>query len=170
MKTNIGRSMAMAVAFVMVLSQSCVFAGGEGNAAQCANDKEAHFKKMSDELKLTPQQREQLTKQREEFTAKSKDLRDKMQASRAGLKAELDKPAPDKAAVDNLVSEMKNMAGQQIQNKVDKVLAMKQILTPEQFTKMGESMKDRKHGKGEKGDKHGKDCKHCSKGDSVCPM
>jgi Spy/CpxP family protein refolding chaperone len=170
MKTKINRSLAMAVVALMVLSQACVYAGEEGNTAQGANNKEAHFKKMSEELKLTPQQSEQLTKQREEFASKSKDLRDKMQAARTGLKAELDKPAPDKAAVDGLVAEMKNMTGQQIQNRVDKVMAMKQILTPEQFSKMGESMKDRKHEKGEKGDKRGKDGKKYDKDDVACTM
>jgi len=155
MNTEIGRSLAAAVVAAMVFSQSGVYAGETVNTPQDAAKKEARFNKMSEELQLTPQQKEQLTKEREEFASRSKDLREKIQTARTGLKAELEKPAPDKAKVNSLVTEIKNMVGQQIQNRVDKVMAMKQILTPEQFNKMKAPMKERKQYRRDKHEKHG---------------
>ncbi|MCX5677698.1 MAG: periplasmic heavy metal sensor [Candidatus Omnitrophica bacterium] len=159
MSRKICGSLAVAVIAAVVLLQSGVYAEEAGNAAQNTAKKEAHFNKMSEELQLTPQQKEQLAKEKEEFGSRSKDLREKIQAARTGLKTELEKPAPDKAKVDGLVAEIKNMVGQQIQNRVDKVMAMKQILTPEQFNKMKASMKEHKQNKHEKhGDKSDPAC------------
>lgn len=155
MNKNIGRVLAVLVAGTMVFLQTFGYAGETGNAEQYTAQKEAHFKKMSEELQLTPGQKEQLAKEREEFASKSKDLREKIQTARTGLKAELEKPVPDKAKVNSLVAEIKGMVGQQIQNRVDKVMAMKQILTPEQFSKMSASMKEHKQHKDKKSRKHG---------------
>lgn len=155
MNTKIGRSLAAAVVAAMVFSQSGVYAGEALNTPQDAAKKEARFKKMSEELQLTPQQKEQLTKEKEEFASRSKDLREKIKTARTGLKMELEKPAPDKAKVNSLVTEIKDMVGQQIQNRVDKVMAMKQILTPEQFNKMNASMKEHKQHRRDKNEKHG---------------
>lgn len=157
MKTKMGRGLAAAVVAAMLFSQTGVYAYESGDPAQCEAKREAHFKKMTEELKLTLKQQEQFTRERKEFASKSKDLKAKMQSLRSSLKAELEKPALDKGQVDNLTAELKNLAGQQIQNRVDKIIAMKQILTPEQFSKMKCSMeKDHgKRGKRGKGDKYG---------------
>lgn len=163
MKTMIKVSLMTAVVGAILFSVSGLYAGQDWNTPQGEAKREAHFKKMTEEIELTPQQKEALDKDRKEFTAKSKDLKDKMQAARASLKEELNKPTLDKGRVDNLIAELKNLAGQQIQYRVDKVMAMKQILTPEQFSKMKESMGKRKH---DKGSGHGNkgECKPGDKG------
>jgi len=150
------------VIMAMVFSATCLYAGGAWNATQGEGGKEAHFKKMVEELQLTPQQKEALDKDRAEFDAKSKDLRDKAHQARMDLKQELDKPTSDKSRIGALASELKALAGQQIDNRIDQVMALKKILTPEQFDKMKSSMerhmKDRpgKHGYKDKMDgEHG---------------
>lgn len=152
MNRGIDRTLALAVVItVMIFSQSGVYAGETADTEQYAAKREARFKKMSEELQLTPQQKEQLAKEREEFVSRSKDLREKIRSARAGLKAELEKSAPDKAKVNSLTAEIKDLVGRQIQNRVDKVMSMKQVLTPEQFNKMKASMKERKEDKRRKG-------------------
>lgn len=167
MKMNIKICLVMAMAAMMVFSQTCLYANESGNYSKHDSKKGDHFQKMTEELNLTPQQKEALTKEREEFASKSKDLKEKIRTVRTDLKAELDKPVLDKAKVDTLTAELKNMIGQQIQNRIDKVIAMKQILTPEQFAKMRSSMDERKHEKGEKGEKG---YKHGCKDDPSCKM
>jgi Spy/CpxP family protein refolding chaperone len=116
---------------------------------------EAHFKKMAEELKLTPEQKSQLDKQRDEFMAKTQVLREKIKTMRTALRQELDKPTSDKAHIDRLVTELKDAVGEQIRIKVDSVIALKQVLTPEQFAKMNE-LRSKHMRKGEFGPKHDK--------------
>ena len=162
MKIRIGRVLAMSLVAAMLCSLPGAYAYEGGDTPKDEAKSKQHFKKMTEELKLTPQQQAELTKNREEFVAKSKGAREKMSTARADLKAELDKAAPDTARVKSLIAEMKDLVGQQIQSKVDKIMAMKKVLTPEQFKKMEESKKDWKHDKHGKGDKPGK---HGDKGD-----
>ena len=150
---KMGRILAVVIVTVMALSTAVIYAEDMGDTTQDMTKREAHYKKMTEDLKLTPQQKTALDKDREEFAAKSKDLKEKIRAARASLKEELDKPKADVARVNSLTADIKNMVGQQIQNRVDKVMTMKQILTPEQFSKMKDSMKHRKHGNY---NKHGK--------------
>ena len=165
MKTTIRRSMAMAVAAAMVLSATGLYAGDNWNSKQGGADREARFKKMTEELQLTPQQKEALDKDRAEFGSKSKDLRDKMQAARTSLKQELDKPTLDNGRIDALATELKALSGQQIQNRIDKVMAMKRILTPEQFNKMKSSMESHKKDRqGKHGNKDSAEGGHGSQG------
>lgn len=116
----------------------------EAKMAEHAKKMEERSKKMAEELGLAPEQKMALDKDRAEFSAKLKDLREKIKAARTNLKAELDKPVADAAKANSLATEVKNLVGQQIQYRVDKVMAMKQILTPEQFSKMKSSMEKHK--------------------------
>src|SRR3989338_10057816 len=103
MKTNIRYLAAVAVA-AMVFSQTGVYAGEAKNTGADAGDKETYVKKISKDLRLTPQQEEELARDREEFISRSKGLKEKVRSARTGLKEELEKPAPDKVKVDSLVA------------------------------------------------------------------
>jgi Spy/CpxP family protein refolding chaperone len=152
MKTKVGIGLAVVVVAAMVLSTTGAYAmGGWGGK----KDMEAHFKKMAEELKLTPEQKAQLDKQRGEFMAKTQALREKIKAMRTSLRQELDKPASDKTRIDSLVAELKDVVGEQIRIKVDSIIALKQVLTPEQFARMNELRSEHMR-KGKFGQKHGK--------------
>lgn len=116
----------------------------EAKMAEHKKRMEEHFNKMASEIGLTADQKAALDKDREEFMVKSKDLKTKMKAAKKSLKEELDKAATDEAKVAGIVKELTDLSAQQIQYRVDKVMAMKKVLTPEQFTKMQESMKKHK--------------------------
>ena len=161
MKTKIGKVLAAAVVAAMVLTTSAAYAGEGWKGPEGKGDKEAHFKKMTEQLQLTPQQKTELDKQREEFAAKTKGLMEQIKSTRTALREELDKATPDKAQVNSLVAQLKDLIGQQIQSKVDKVMAMKTVLTAEQYGKMKGFREGRKHEKdGKRGDKGGKDFSH----------
>jgi len=81
---------------------------------------------------LSAEQNEKLMKQREEFKAKVKDLRSSGIQKRSELKKELEKEKADKAKVDSLVEEIKNIMGEQLRRRVDSIFAIEQVLTPEQ--------------------------------------
>jgi len=152
MKTT--KVMAVTVAVAMVLSAACAYAGEGWGGQKSEADMKKHFDKMAEDLKLTAEQKAALEKQREETGPKMKAIREKQQVSREQLRDELAKATPDKAKLAAIVEDLKNLTGEQMQMKIDKVLAMKKVLTPEQSAKMKGIMEEKKKEfKGKRGDK-----------------
>ncbi|MCM8761384.1 MAG: Spy/CpxP family protein refolding chaperone [Candidatus Omnitrophica bacterium] len=136
MKTRTGKALAIFVAAAMIFSGTAVWAGDEWHGRKGEGDGKAHFEEMTRELGLTAGQKAELAKQREAFAPKVKEIREKMKTAHEALKTELDKASPDKAKLAAIVEDLKNLSGEQIQMRIEKVLQMKKILTPEQFAKM----------------------------------
>lgn len=161
MKVKMMRMMAVAVAAAMIFSAASAYAGEGWSHQKSEADMKKHLDKMAEELNLTVEQKAALEKQREENAPKMKALWDKRRASREQLRAELDRQSPDREKLAAIVEDLKNLTGEQMQMKIDKVLAMKKVLTPEQSAKM-KSIMDAK--KKEFEDKHtkrpGKDSPH----------
>lgn len=158
MKTKM---MVVVMAAAMVFSAGFAYAGEGWDGQKSEADMKKHFDKMAEDLKLTAEQKAALEKQRGETGPKMRAIREKQQASREQLRAELAKTTPDKAALAAIVEDLKNLTGEQMQMKIDKVLAMKKVLTPEQSAKMKSIMEEKKkelkgkHGdKGDKGNHH----------------
>jgi Spy/CpxP family protein refolding chaperone len=91
---------------------------------------------LIEKLGLTFEQQEQLKKlrtvHREEMGETIKTLRYK----RFELFQELEKPESDKKKITNLVTEVKTLQGKLLDIRVDNILKMKGILTPEQYKKL----------------------------------
>ncbi|MFA6218092.1 MAG: hypothetical protein WDL87_10630 [Candidatus Omnitrophota bacterium] len=96
------------------------------------------FEKTIKELNLTPQQQEQIAAQKKKEKEASGENRARMKELRDQLRVELDKPTVDKARIHLLISEMKVLAGKRIENKVEGILALKEILSSEQFKALNE--------------------------------
>ncbi|MDD5730808.1 MAG: periplasmic heavy metal sensor [Candidatus Omnitrophica bacterium] len=97
--------------------------------------------KMDDVMKtlnLSPEQKEKIQKQREDNKQAWSQLNEKLRAKRLELKQELEKPAVDKNRIDAVIGELKTLTGEQLELRVNTILSMKQILTPEQFQKLQE--------------------------------
>ena len=75
-----------------------------------------------------------------------------MRAKRLELKQELEKPAVDTNKINTLIADIKTLMGEQLDFRVNNILAMKQILTPEQFKKL-QDMKEGKYKEGKKKEK-----------------
>ena len=99
------------------------------------------------QLNLSPEQKDQITKQQDMNKEKESALRDKMRAKRLELKQELEKPEVDTNKVNSIIVDVKTLMGEQLDLKVNNILAMKHILTQEQFKKL-QDMKEEKHKKG----------------------
>ena len=127
-------------------------------AEQCPTGKGDKFGKLTEELGLTPEQKTQLDAQKEAFKAKNQAVRDKLKAKKEELRNELEHPTVDRSKINATIEDIKSLTGEKLNNRVDKILAMKSILTPEQFTKLQDKMREKcKKMNGEKrGMKHHK--------------
>ena len=128
-------------------------------AEQCSMGKGDKFGKLTEELGLTPEQKTQLDAQKEAFKAKNQAVRDKLKAKKEELRSELEKPTVDRAKINATIEDIKSLTGEKLNNRVDKILAMKSILTPEQFAKLQDKMREKcknMDGMKKKGMKHHK--------------
>jgi len=144
MKKKIARIISLAVIAVFLVSGN-LYAESQCGAPEGGrgNGKGDKFQKLAEELNLTPEQKEKLKAQRAEFKEKNKALREKMQAKNKELKNELKNPTVDRAAVNATIEDIKSLTGEKLNSRVDKILSMKDVLTPEQFTKLQEKMQEK---------------------------
>ena len=112
--------------------------GGRGN------EKGDKFQKLAEELNLTPEQKEKLKAQRIEFKEKNKALRENMRAKNEELRNELKNPTADRASINATIEDIKRLTGEKLNSRVDKILAMKDVLTPEQYAKLQEKMQEKR--------------------------
>jgi len=136
----------MLVVSIMVLAMSSTYAqdyhkGGKNYPEGIQKNKE----RLLDELNLTAQQKEQLKEIMKENRGSAVALREQLQASRKALKGELNKVESDTAKINILVTELKNIEGQVVDERVRHILKIKTILTPEQFNKFKEKMESGKN-------------------------
>lgn len=158
MKALMKKLVAVIAVAVIALSPALVYAERAGEQCE-AGDKAGKEGRSGfyKDLGLTPQQTAELKARREANAGKAKEVREALKAKRAELKAEIEKPTVDRARITTLTTDIKNLTGQMIDQRVNSILAMKEILTPEQFAKM----QAKKHAKkGGKGDWKGKDKGH----------
>ena len=87
-------------------------------------------------LNLTKEQQDKLEKQHEADTQSSKELKDKLKTKRAELQQELQKPEIDKNKIKTIIGEINALMAEQFTRRIDDLISMKQILTPDQFKKM----------------------------------
>ncbi|MFA5119357.1 MAG: periplasmic heavy metal sensor [Candidatus Omnitrophota bacterium] len=96
------------------------------------------FEKTIQELNLTPRQQEQIAAQKKKEKQDSGESRARIKELRDQLRVELDKPSVDKDKIHLLTSEMKVLEGKRIERKVEGILTLKEIMTPEQFKALNE--------------------------------
>lgn len=113
--------------------------GGKGDK----QGKGAKFEEMMKDLNLTAEQKEKLKAQREAKKESSKAAREQMKLKMEALHAAIAKPGTTRADVTGLVSEVNALKAQMFEQKIEGLFSMKEILTPEQFTKMQAKHKER---------------------------
>ncbi len=99
-------------------------------------NRERVFESVVQELKLTPEQQDLIKKQRAKQKEKRRQTFQTLRTKRLELRQELEKQDIDKKKIDSLVAEIKPLMGELLDLKVESILAMKEILTPEQFEKL----------------------------------
>lgn len=157
MKGKIKKSVLLVIAAMFLLTSSLYAYHGDKECSK--SGKEEKFEKLSDELGLTAKQNSQLKEQREAFKNRQKELMTKLRAKNKELGEELEKPKEDRTKIEKIISDIETLTGEKIRNRVDKIIAMKGTLTPEQFNKLQQKMeKKRCEGRGK--DMHRRWFKH----------
>ncbi len=141
MKSNIKKAILLMVAATFLLSSTLYAEHGysDKKGIEC-NSEGDKFESLREELGITPEQKARLSEQRKEFKAKNKKLVKELRSKRKELKAELEKQHMNRARVNRIVKDIKNLTGEKLQNRVDKIVSMKNIFTPEQFEKLKNKM------------------------------
>ena len=118
-----------------------------GCDAKCQLDSR-HKDKMeavAKELGLTAGQEKALKESKEAFRAQVQGLRAQLKEKRQALKAELSKPGVTRQQVEPIVAEMKALQSRMVDQRIDGIFKIKEILTPEQFTKLQAMKGKREH-------------------------
>ncbi|MFA6379209.1 MAG: periplasmic heavy metal sensor [Candidatus Omnitrophota bacterium] len=124
---------------------------GEGPYVNGRGPSEEMIQKMDKELGITPEQSAQLKAHRTEHREKMKVIKESTKQKKDQLKAELEKPEVDQGVVKQIATELKNLQAQLIDMRIDGILFVKSILTPEQFEKFKEHAPDKMKQKGKDG-------------------
>jgi Spy/CpxP family protein refolding chaperone len=113
-----------------------------------AQEQGAKFKEgIYKELNLTPEQQQKLEENRKAHREKTSQLRTAMMEKEKQLQQVLKDPGVSNAKVEPLVSEIKSLQAQLIDQRVSGIFAVKEILTSEQISKLNQLMEKRKEGR-----------------------
>jgi Spy/CpxP family protein refolding chaperone len=93
-------------------------------------------------LNLTPQQQAQIKKQRNEHFEKSRGVSDELRQKRLKLKQELEKETPARQAINTLVADINALTARKLEDRVDSILSIKEVLTPQQYKALQEKIKN----------------------------
>lgn len=145
--------MALLAVLGLMLSGSVAYAETQDQGQALENPGKGRFQKCEGkffkDLGLTAEQKEKLKAQRESRKEASCALRDQMKTKMKVLHESLGQSTVDKAQLNTLVAEINMLKGQLFSQRIDGILAMKEVLTPEQFAKMQARFAEKrgKHGK-----------------------
>ncbi len=142
---------SLAAMMVLVCTGLAAAQPADSDSQKRERKRRPQIEEVIKELKLTPEQQAQITRQRAQEKAQSEQLRQKIQDIRARITQELDKPATDKAKVKALVTQMSGLIAQRVEQRIMGIVALKEILTPEQFKMLNEKTKG--HGRHQGGQK-----------------
>lgn len=99
-----------------------------------------HFEKMYEDLNITAEQKTQLEANRASHRDAARKLREKTQAKREELKQELSKAEFNEAKIKAIHNELKTLLNEMEDSRLAGIVAVKKILTPEQFSKLQKKM------------------------------
>jgi protein CpxP len=137
---------ALAVVF---LTLSAVYAYGEDECRKPegkSNGKERVFQ----ELNLAPEQKKQLEVNRSAQRQETEKLFNAIKQKQEQLRQALNNSETTQSSIAPLANEIKSLQAELLDNRIRGILAVKAILTPEQFAKFQEMAKNRQEKKGER--------------------
>ena len=108
---------------------------GEGPGGMRGRRGDRIMDRLTEELGLSPEQQQQLKEQKKANNEEMKRIHEQLRDKRGALHEQLQKPVTDEAKVNKIVSEMKALQSEQLDQRINSFLGMKEILTPEQFEK-----------------------------------
>lgn len=146
------RIMGMVLATSLFLALP-VYAGEEdGNKSEERGAK--MMEKMTADLGLSQEQQDQMKAMREANKERSKALKDKIRGIREAMKTEINKLDTDMAKVNAYVEQLAALYKEKMNQRIEGILGMKKVLTPEQFGKLNAKMEEKRK-EWQKKSKHG---------------
>ncbi len=107
--------------------------GTEGSSLKAHSGQ--RIQQIYSQLNLTDDQKKQLEANKQQHRAKIQSAREAMKADKEALHAELMKPQLDMSKINQIHDQIKALQDQMEDNKLSSILAVRAILTPEQFSK-----------------------------------
>ncbi|MFH1441519.1 MAG: Spy/CpxP family protein refolding chaperone [Candidatus Omnitrophota bacterium] len=135
---------------LLILLAVVAMAAGTAYAPQkCKDNHQGGDRKgrIFEKLNLTPEQQKSLEGNRKIQREKMKELRAAMKEKQEQLQQALREPSADKASVEPIVNEIKTLQAQSLEYRIDGILAVKQILTPEQYAQFQQMVGKYKEGR-----------------------
>jgi len=114
--------------------------GDSEEATERAQEKREKFIKG---LGLTSEQEKEIKKIRKAQRKRKKDLIDKIQFRSSELRERLERPIADMEEINSVVTELKALMAEKLDQRVEGILSMKEVMTPEQYEKFRKHCKDK---------------------------
>ncbi len=139
-----------AIILSLLLSLSVQAQNGQGRGN--GEGKGKYHQQMIQELDLTEQQQKDMKALKESKPTDRKAKREEAKKHREELDELLRASSVDKNAIDNKIAEISKMTAEKMNARIDHLLEVKKILTPEQFNTFldlkKEKMQNKRKGKG----------------------
>jgi len=104
-------------------------------------EKEKRFQELAKELNLSEEQEAQLKECRQARMETVKTLHEELVQEMEKLRAELEKPVTDKRSIARISTRLKILKGEMFDQRIEGILELKEVLTPEQFQQLSEKRK-----------------------------
>jgi Spy/CpxP family protein refolding chaperone len=138
---------------VMVLfSATLVFAfppgGGRGDCNSPGSRMERRRELIREKLNLSPDQEAALDAQRTRHRTEAKQYRESIRTTRKEMKQELQKEKLDMERIQQLQASLKDLHAKMADLRLQGILEVRKILTPDQFSQFMKMTEKWRHGKG----------------------
>lgn len=137
-------------AFILVASSMPVHADrgdrDEGKFSKWKERKEARKQEIFKELNLTDEQKQKLEEKGREHKDGAQHLRNDMRELKEALRQELEKESLDMAKINQIQGQIKEKQSQMMDNRLEGVLELRGVLTPDQYKEFTEKMQEHKDG------------------------
>lgn len=125
------------------------FAQDSASAGKPTADSASRYEEAVNRLNLSAEQKEKIKALRQTQKQQMMELRQSLKEARAKLKEHLDNPEATRESVAPLADNIKNILAKMVDQRVEGILAVKSVLTPEQFSQLQQSrqkMRDNEKG------------------------
>ena len=152
MKTTFKNLICSASIIGLILSASTVLAQPYGRDKRdpevMKERREAHMQRIQEQLNLNEEQQELLEAHKAKHREAMKVFHEAIKTKRGELKTELEKQELDMDQIRKLHSEMKELDAKMADHRLEGILEVREILTPEQFTEFMKLTGKHKRGRG----------------------
>ncbi|MEK7287561.1 MAG: Spy/CpxP family protein refolding chaperone [Elusimicrobiota bacterium] len=141
------KAQAVRWALMGALMLSALSVAAERGAQHKEGIGEKHLEKIESKLGLSDDQKKKLREHRKTHREEAKKLRKEIKEKREAFQVELEKPELSADATKKAHAELQQVRNKMADHHLEGILAVRQILTPEQFKKFKEMMRQRREGK-----------------------